>query len=221
MTATIDRARAVLGAAGAAALGGLGALAAYGLAVRPWHLAWRATAEEAEQPLPGDELLAAPTMVSTRAATIAAPPDEVWRWLVQMGRGRGGLYSYDRLENLVGLDIHSVDEIVPELQHLEVGDRMDLSAERFGLIARRIEPPEALVWEFADGGWIWAFHLRRTVDGGTRLLVRNRWTSSWAGPGWKVALWAVEPVAFVMEQRMLRGIVERAERAHREDGRWT
>lgn len=76
---------------------------------RLWYNRWGATAEECEKALPGDELVPHPRIASTRAITIQAPPAAVWPWLVQMGQGRGGLYSYDGLENLIGCDIHSAD----------------------------------------------------------------------------------------------------------------
>jgi len=89
------------GAALAAA--GAGALAAYVLAVRPWHLRWGATDEEVSRPMPGDELVAHPNVLSTHAITINAPVEEVWPWLVQIGQDKGGFYSYSWLENLVWL----------------------------------------------------------------------------------------------------------------------
>lgn len=181
------------------------------MVVRPWHLSYGATDEEARRPLPGDDLMAAPSVVSTRAVTIDAAPRDVWPWLVQMGQDRGGLYSYTWIENLFGLDIHNADRIVPAWQDLAVGDTVRLSQKRFALVVRHLQPQRSLVFEFADGGWVWSFHLEPAGDGSTRLLVRNRWTSLWSGPGWQVTFWALEPSAFIMEQRMLRGIASRAE----------
>jgi hypothetical protein len=184
---------------------------AYGLWLRPWHLAWGATTEEASGPMPGDDLLPAPTMVATRAITVHAPPEAIWRWLIQVGQDRGGLYSYDFLENIFGLDMHSADRVVDEWQDLSPGDRVPLSPQRFALLARRVEQPRELVFEFDDGGWTWAFALRPLYPDRTRLVVRNRWTSSHDGIIWKVAMWVIEPVAFVMEQRMLRSLAALAE----------
>ncbi len=67
----------------------------YALVLRPWHRRWGATEEEANRALPGDELVPDPKFHATHAITIEAPPAEVWPWLVQMGQGRGGLYSYE------------------------------------------------------------------------------------------------------------------------------
>src|SRR4051812_23088582 len=89
-------ARAVIAAAA-----GVAAAAVYALLVRPWHLRWGATDEEAGEPLPGDDLRSDANVVATHAITIDAPAADVWPWLVQIGRGRGGFYSYTWLENLV------------------------------------------------------------------------------------------------------------------------
>lgn len=190
---------------------GLATLGIYGLFVRPWHLAWGATRDECFAAMPGDELLPVATTVSTRAIDIDAPPEDVWPWLAQMGQGRGGLYSYDFLENLFGLDIHSVDHIVPELQSLQPGDYVPLSQERLGLIARHVAPPHELVFEFIDGGWVWSLVVVARGPGRSRLLVRNRWHSSWRGAAWRISFWVMEPAAFIMERKMLFGIRQRAE----------
>ncbi|MEK8226829.1 hypothetical protein NKG05_13190 [Oerskovia sp. M15] len=76
--------------------------------------------------LPGDELVPAADVVATRAITIAAPPREVWRWVLQLGQGRGGFYSYEWLENLVGCEIRNADRIEPQWQRLAVGDEVRL-----------------------------------------------------------------------------------------------
>ena len=100
-----------------------GLLVAYHLFVRPWYLDWGATDDERDRRLPGDELVPAPGSETTWAVTVEAPSDEVWPWIVQLGQGRGGFYSYSWLENLVGADIHNVDRIVPEFQRLAEGIR--------------------------------------------------------------------------------------------------
>jgi len=95
---------------------------AYRKRIRDWHLHWGATPDEVERTLPGDELMDYPDVVSTRVIAIDAPPSAVWPWLVQMGPGRGGAYTYDWIENLFGLGMQSADRVHPEWQHLEVGD---------------------------------------------------------------------------------------------------
>ena len=76
------------------------ALAGYDRVVRPWLRSWGATGQERRATLPGDHLVRG-RYQSTHALTIGASPAEVWPWIVQLGYGRGGWYSYDRLERAV------------------------------------------------------------------------------------------------------------------------
>lgn len=205
----------------------------YLLFVRPWHSGWGAGREEADGPLPYDHFVPRPLAQTTRAVTIKAPPEQVWRWLVQLGVERGGLYSYDWLENLANLDVHSADEIVPELQDLEVGDLVRLAPERMGSEAgwrvAVMEPGRTLVLhQPADPdtgrpldrrdpdlgsyfGWNWAFVLREAGDGGTRLLVRSRVDGTPRTLTKVLYVLLLEFPHFVMERGMLRGIKKRAE----------
>jgi hypothetical protein len=205
-------------AAGAAVIGT--AVAGYILLVRRWQLRWGATEEECDAVLPGDDLIANPDLLATRAITVHAAAEQVWPWIAQLGQGRGGFYSYDTLENLVGCHIHSADQIVPQWQAITVGDQVKLHPE-VGLDIAVAEPGRALVLR---GGvpmgtapppydFTWAFVLRERSDGTTRLLVRERYgyTQRWAS----LLVEPVAVVAFVMSQRMLRGIRDRAERGGR------
>jgi hypothetical protein len=179
---------------------------------RSWCLNWGATGEEAAAELPGDDLLADAGIVSTRAIEIGAPPDAVWPWLMQMGPGRGGVYTYDWIENLLGLGVHSVDKILPEFQDLTIGDAQQLGKKGPMLRVAVLEPERALVLRSDDGNWVWAFAL----DGRgarTRLVSRNRIATPGAS-GWSRALYryVMEPGSLVMERKMLLGIRQRAER---------
>jgi hypothetical protein len=151
-----------------AALGFVAALGAlYPLLRRP-ILTWGATSDEAASRLPGDELLEEADGVSTRAIAIDAPAASVWPWLAQMGPSpRGGAYTYDWIENLLGLDMHSVDHILPEFQHPEVGDTLGLGSNRMRL--ELVEPGHVLAWRSEDGNWVWTFVLEEH-DGTTRLI---------------------------------------------------
>src|SRR3954454_6872663 len=82
----------------------------------------RATPAEQAMVLPGDHLVAEPATQVTRARTIDASPEAVWRWVAQIGADRGGFYSYDWLENLFRLGIHSADRVAPEWQTRDVGE---------------------------------------------------------------------------------------------------
>jgi hypothetical protein len=192
------------------------AAAVYALFVRPRHLRWGTTEREFAEPLAGDALIAA-GLTATRAISIRAPADLVWPWIAQLGQGRGGFYSYDFLENLAGCDIHSADRIVPEWQDLRVGDEVRLAPE-VALVVADLEPGLSLVLR---GGipvgktappydFTWAFALRAKPDETTRLIVRERYayTRPWA----RLIVEPAEAVSFVMSQKMLRGIRDRAER---------
>jgi hypothetical protein len=183
---------------------------------------WGATADEAAAPLPGDELVPEPAEMSTLAVTVAAPAEEIWAWLVQMGHGRGGMYSYDWLENLIGLDIHTTDEIREQWQHLAVGDRVVVVPEGYrampagySFTVARVEPPHVLVLRQAppEHPWngVWSFHVAPAGDGRCRLLSRSR-TEAPSQVGLRIATRVGEPVTLVMTRRMLHGIKEHAER---------
>jgi hypothetical protein len=190
-------------------LAALGAL--YPLMRRP-ILTWGATTEEAGSRLPGDELLEEADGVSTRAITIDAPPVAVWPWLAQMGPSpRGGAYTYDWIENLVGLDMHSVDRVLPEFQHPEVGDTIALGPNR--MLVEQVEPEHVLAWRSEDGNWVWTFVLAES-DGSTRLISRNRYRLPTLAA--RIGMLPMEPGSLLMERRMLRGIKERAERLSRD-----
>jgi len=179
------------------------ALAALGyLRARQPLLTWGATQAEASGALPGDGLLPAADGMSTRAIDIAAPPADVWPWIAQMGPApRGGAYTYDWIENLLGLNMHSVDSVLPEFQHPHVGDTIELGSNRMRL--ELVEPAEALAWRSEDRNWVWAFYL---VDRGdsTRLISRNRFHLP--SPLARAAMLPMEPASLLMERRMLREI---------------
>src|SRR4051812_13814659 len=144
------------------------AAAALSPPARRWYLTYGATGEEVARVLPGDELLPRPDLTSTRAVAIDAPPSAVWPWLVQMGSGRGGAYTYDWIENLFGLNMHSADEILPQFQGLRVGDSLPVGEKGPRLRAEIVDRERALVLRSEDGMWVWAFALY--PDGGTTRL---------------------------------------------------
>src|SRR6185437_128021 len=120
-----------------------GAAALYRSTMRRPILNWGATPAEAEGRLPGDELLEEADGIATRAITINAPPAAVWPWIAQMGPApRGGAYTYDWIENLLGLNMHSVDEVLPEFQHPKVGDGFGYGPNQMSF--RRVESEHVL-----------------------------------------------------------------------------
>ncbi len=175
---------------------------------RQWILTWGATPAEAEAELPGDELLEHADGVATRAITIDAPAGAVWPWLAQMGPSpRGGAYTYDWIENLLGLNMHSVDRVLPEFQEPQVGDGFGLGSNRMSFA--RVEPEHVLAIRSADGNWVWTFVLSER-DGRTRLLSRNRFRLPRLRD--RIGMIPMEPGSLVLERKMLLGIKRRAER---------
>ena len=195
--------------------------------LRTWYNHWGADKEEVNQPLPGDELVPEPLLGYTRAISIKGPAKRVWSWLAQIGQGRGGLYSYDGLENLAGCKIHSADHIIPELQDPQVGELIRLGPQGYPCFAvASVDPARALILISAnpktgqpvehtmqaDKGYsiaTWQFILQAQAENTTRLLVRQRLSYNpdlaWV---WRLT----EPVGFVMERKMMLGIKKQAER---------
>lgn len=208
---------------GLVSAGSLGAaLGAYAILIRPWHLTWGATEAEAQEPLPGDDVVPNPKHQATHAITINAPVADVWPWLVQIGQNKGGFYSYSWLENLMGCDIHNADRIVPEWQSLRAGDVLWLHPKAPPLPVLLVEAGRALV----IGGiaeqqgeelsrdtraGTWAFVLKELDPTSTRLLVRIRWDREAGLLDWIYSVGVLEPSHFVMERKMMLSIKHRAE----------
>jgi hypothetical protein len=181
---------------------------------------WGSTGCERGSVLPGDELVPEPAIVTTLATTVDATAEDVWRWLVQIGQDRGGMYSYDWLENLFGLRIHSADRIREEWQHLAPGDRVRLVRKGWlglndglALPVARVEPGRAIVLREKPPAqpWdaIWSFHIVPLGPGRCRLISRAR--SARPHGAARLAARVMSPVTLMMTRRMLLGIKRRAE----------
>ena len=121
---------------------------------------------------------------------------------------RGGAYSYDWIENLLGLNMHSVDSVLPEFQHPEIGETIGFGSNRMRL--EQIEPEHMLAWRSEDGNWVWTFVLTEN-DGHTRLISRNRFRLPTLAA--RIGMLPMEPGSLVMERKMLRGIKQRGARS--------
>jgi hypothetical protein len=204
--------------------------------LRSWRSRWGASAEELQRALPGDELVPRPRWSYTHAITIHAPVEKVWPWVVQIGYQRGGWYSYDLLEAVVKsadfVDGRSAERMIPELQDLAVDDRIYITRE-IGFRVAEIIPQKALVlqgrgslpdnvyFELSDplpdsyANLSWTFFLEEITPGSTRLI--TRWRSDFRVPKKQEIFYNetfTEPVGFVMEHKMLRGIKARAEKSN-------
>lgn len=203
---------------GVAAMAGVATLV--GLALRLGRRSG-VTDDDLRRPLPGDNLIRNPQLITDRGATIRAPVDEVWPWLVQMGYHRGGWYTNRRLDRLIWhIDNPSEDRIVPELQQLAVGDVVPdgpPGTARFRVAM--LEPNGAIVYLDDEGTHIpgvafsWAFVLDPIDERTTRVQVRTRATYR---PRLVVTLLGrlvIGPSDCVMIGQTLRGIKRRAEQA--------
>jgi hypothetical protein len=204
--------------------------AAYMLWLRPRILGWGATREEVTAGYPGDEIIPSPTGGATMATTLPAPPEKLWPWLVQMGGDRGGWYSHDWLDNN---GRPSADRIVPEWQHLGLGQHLSRTAapgqqpgaltvvrlqtgrtlvlrSTYGLFTGRdVDPgsnPPPRAW--VDG--IWGFHLRPVAGGATRLVVRTRSRGRPSLVSRSLNVVLAEPLHVVMQARQFRNLRRRA-----------
>jgi hypothetical protein len=184
----------------------------YWFPIRRWMNRWGATSCDVARVMAGDSLLADHTYSGTTAVIVNARPEEIWPWLVQIGYQRGGLYSYDWLDRVFGyLDRPSATRILPEFQHLVVGEHIPLGRGPSWPVAV-LEPNRALVLDMRNLGgldWVWQFGLYPVDETRTRLVSRSRVR---AQAGWaRVLTHAIEPAGFLMTRRMLLGLKQRAE----------
>jgi hypothetical protein len=169
----------------------------------PWMDRWRTTPEERAAVYPGDELLADPKRIVNRAVTVKATPAQIYPWIVQMGADKAGMYSYTRLERLVGCKMAKVEVIKSEWQNLREGELMKMCAGDFApppyIVARIVQDTAVIFGHKENETWVelWQFLLVPQADGTTRLITRTR--SNMVGGAWEI----FNRVAFVMERKML------------------
>ena len=186
---------------------------------------WGATAQEQRQPLAGDELLPAATALTTHAITIEAPASEVWPWLIQMGWGRAGWYTYRWVDRLLfPANGPSADRILPEHQQLTVGDQVPDGPPEADcwFTVEQLEPDRLLVlrstrhlpasWRQRGLAmdWIWSWQLDESTPERTRVIQRNRMRLE---PAWfeRAFLATIIPADFIMARSHLRGLRGRVE----------
>ncbi|MFO7681213.1 MAG: SRPBCC family protein [Chloroflexota bacterium] len=193
--------------------------AVYLLFLWPWMKNWGAADAEIKAALPGDDMVAQANIRSTKGVTIQASPAEIYPWLLQLGVDRGGMYSYDWLENLFGLNVHTTDRIVPEYQNVQIGDFWRFTPKDYvlnpgpGLYVKQLIENEAVLLCFGMEGKAedpcidtWQLVLVPQTDGSTRLLLRSNMAMKPELPI-KLSYFA----QFLMERKMLLTLRERAE----------
>lgn len=188
-------------------------------AARRYYRNWGTTKEEFSMFLPGDDLVGRPAEWTTEGVWIDAPASMVWQWLVQMGQDRGGLYSYETLENIAGLSYHNADRIHPDWQRLAPGDVMRLApkgwmglADGIALTVVDVNEQRSIVLRTmprARFDAVWSFHLIPHWDDRCRLLIRTR--VRLRHPGEALAAELAGPAKALMTRGILRGIKRRAE----------
>ncbi len=198
----------------------------YAWVIQPWFLKWGATDEEIRGLWPGDDLIPGSSIVYTRAITIKAAPSEIWPWLVQIGQGRGGFYTYELLENMLSADIHNTNRIVPEWQQLKVGDKVMMGPKEgvwgnaFDIVGE-IVPGTSLVLITPGksqtrvapirGNGTWAFILVPVDEKTSRLIIRGRRMESRDQAINLLYGSVIDSAQFIMERKMMMGIKERVE----------
>ncbi len=178
------------------------------LVIRPVHLRWGASDADLLRPMPG----ALSGSSWTRAILIEATPEQIWPWLVQFGQGRGGWYSYDWLENLLGFDIHTADRLLPEYQNPQIGTPICMSGSFCPSAVYVLEPYQWFGWQATDDAgkpvWNFVFGLFPEGENHTRLVVRESFDPVFMPPA---AVIALEIPDVVMELKMLDTLKARAE----------
>jgi preprotein translocase subunit YajC len=183
------------------------ALAGYLLIYRPQQLRWGATDEEVARAMPGDEIQLHPIFNATRAVTINARPEQIWPWLVQIGYQRAGWYGYNWIDN-DGLP--SADRIIPQLQHLKVGDEIPiLKGTIFKVVA--VEPNRSLVWASEDGHYSMVLALYPIDASHTRLVWRVHGAYNWTSPSVVIPQLFSDLSDLIAVRQNMLGIKERAE----------
>jgi len=194
---------------------------------------WGAAVEDVQRMLPGDERVPNPNVFTTMAVTINAPASEIWPWVAQLGQERGGMYSYELLENLARCKMRNVDHIVPEWE-MKVGDQMRMGPQ--GYPVNQVVALERGHWllmagaDFKTGvadplpqpgqttytNYAWVLYLDERPDGTTRLISRTRLAYAPRTFAFKL-MWEVftDPIGCAMTRKMLLTIKQRVEQLTR------
>lgn len=185
------------------AAAGLAVGAAAGAVVLWRGMRWGSTAKERARTMAGDEWLAGGArcrVAMTRAVSIPAPPQRVWPWLAQLGRG-AGWYSIDQLDNRGRVSAWHVVSWTPAPR---LGD-----ATAIGTL-RHLAPGESLAWWCGETRFLGsearmvASYALRREDEGTRLVARM--SADAAGPTAPLAMLVFQLTDSIMARRQLLGL---------------
>jgi hypothetical protein len=182
--------------------------------LRHCYSGWGSTASELGNALPGDEYVPQRMGGYTQATGIKATAGDIWPWIVQTGQDKAGFYSYELLENLVGCHIHNIDYIVPDFQTIAIGDKLLLHPHAPGIPVAMIDPDKAVVYggrQDENTGNVWTFFLNEE-DTQTRLVARWAFEYKRTPIATIAYCWLLEPIAAVMQRKMLLTIKRLVER---------
>ena len=216
-------------------IGGAGRISSY-IILRPLiktrYQTWGATAEDMARPLPGDERVPKSIVTNNLAITINAKAADVWPWIAQLGQERGGMYSYELLENLIGCKMRNAEQVKPEWE-MKVGDLMRMGPPGYPvdqvvalerghwLLMAGANPKTGVVEPIQPGqttytNYTWLLYLDERPDGTTRLISRSHLDYAPRSFGFKL-IWEVftDPIGCVMTRKMLLTIKQRVEQAKR------
>lgn len=142
----------------------------------------RPTEAELSAALPGDNLVepAEPAdpaeVVMDRAFSLAAPPAEVWPWLVQLGKKRAGWYLPRSIERLVPPGRRGLWHLEPAYLRHEVGDVIpDWGGKDATFTLAAIEPGRLILYTSTRGrtDLTWSVNLA-PAGPGSRVHLRLR-----------------------------------------------
>jgi hypothetical protein len=190
--------------------------------VRDIQMTWGATSEDVARPMMGDDLVDSPEFNSTRAVEINACPEEIWPWVVQMGKTRAGFYGFDNLDNG---GVPSADSILPEYQGLQAGDSIPGGVYKgkiwYLMEVKEMDPGKEMLWVFLKGtpweGATWSWGLYRIDDDRTKLVSRLRHRYNFDSFQQVISCSMIDVIEILMMRTSLRGIKYRAERMPKSD----
>jgi len=198
----------------------------FSFALRGWYSHWGMKPKEASRSLPGDEYVPRPKSEINGAILVNASPQQIWPWFVQLGCQRGGWYAYDLLDNG---GQPSADRIIPEFQHLAVGDVIKAMPNgSFGFPVAAFEPDRFLTLggtmdtktgqpgyatnppeQYFSGDQ--TFYMQPLAPNITRVIFRMRIDWNETRMNNFIYRGFIEPISFVMGRKMLINIKKRAE----------
>lgn len=187
----------------------------YFLVIRDWQLTWGATKEEITLSLLGDDIVQKPHFIATRALSIKALPDDVWKWIIQIGSGRAGFYSIDFIDNA---NVPSSRNILPKYQKIEQDYFIPFTPDqKNGMWVKDYKEPEYILWWDHRGSGTWSWFLRQTQAGETRLITRLRTKYNFSFP-WIIYYIFYDVGDIIMMRKCMLGIKERVEKIDRKNG---